>query len=530
MEQGLTIADYPGVFRRRAWILALAIVIGSFLALGIAYLLPPVYRSTAKILIESQQIPSDLARSTVTSSASERLHLIAQRLLTRENLLEIIKRVNLYADRPDLTLTEKVEKMRESTLIEGAENPFISARARRNMVTVSTFTISFEADRATQAAKVANEFVTMVIERNLQSRSMRASETNDFFKQEVERLAVELLAIEGQITAYKHENDAALPGSLEFRRAEFADLGERMFEREQRRFGLEEAKRTLEQALITGEDTPVEGQLTEDEKLLRNLERTYAEQSAIYAESHPVMRRMATRIKLLRQSISPATAGGDSASLRGAEITQKIKLIDTQLTLHTQQRAVDELRKATLEASIAKTPDVEMGLNALNRSYSDLQFQYQQAVLKQVEAETGEKLEINRQSESFEIIEQARVPDEPDAPNRPLIAVGGLFGSAALGVVLVVLAEMLDTAIRTPGDLERRLGLRPVVTIPYIRTAAEIHRRRLRIAGVVLAVLVIVPGGLFALDKYYLPLPLLVERLLDQAGLDSVLQIIARRF
>ena len=125
MEQGLTIADYPGVFRRRAWILALAIVIGSSLALGIAYLLPPVYRSTATILVESQQIPSDLARSTVTSSASERLHLIEQRLMTRANLLEIIKRVDLYADRPDLTLTEKVEKMREDTLIEGARNPFI---------------------------------------------------------------------------------------------------------------------------------------------------------------------------------------------------------------------------------------------------------------------------------------------------------------------------------------------------------------------------------------------------------------------
>jgi hypothetical protein len=42
--------------------------------------------------------------------------------------------------------------------------------------------------------------------------------------------------------------------------------------------------------------------------------------------------------------------------------------------------------------------------------------------------------------------------------------------------------------------------------------------------------LVIVPGGLFAIDKYYLPLPLLVERLLDRTGLDSVLQMITWRF
>ena len=530
MEQGLTIIDHLGAFRRRAWILALTIVIGSSLAFSIAYLLPPVYRSTAKILVESQRIPSNLARSTVTSSTSERLHLIQQRLMTRNNLLEIIERIGLYADRPDLTLTEKVEKMRQSTRIVGAENPFISARVRRSMLTVSTFTITFEADQARQAAKVANEFVTMIIERNLEARSLRASETNEFFKREVEQLAVDLLAIEGQITAFKRKNDDAMPDSLKFRREEVADLDERMFEREQRRFGLEEAKRTLEQALNTGEDTQLERQLTRDEQQLRDLELTYAEQSAVYSESHPTLRAMAARIKVLRQRINPATAGGDSTSFREAEIKRKIELIDTQLAFYTEQRAADEARKAALAASIAKTPDVAMALNALDRRHSSLQRQYQQAVLKQTEAEIGETLEINRQGERFEIIEQARVPEDPDAPNRPLIAAGGSFGSAALGIALMVLVETMSTAIRTPRDLQRRLELRPVVTIPYIWTAAEILRRRLRIAGIVLAVLVILPGGLFAIDKYYLPLPLVVERLFDRTGLDVVLLLIERRF
>ena len=89
MEQGLTIIDHLGAFRRRAWILALTIVIGSSLAFSIAYLLPPVYRSTAKILVESQRIPSNLARPTVTSSTSERRHLLPPRLRPRKNLLDI---------------------------------------------------------------------------------------------------------------------------------------------------------------------------------------------------------------------------------------------------------------------------------------------------------------------------------------------------------------------------------------------------------------------------------------------------------
>jgi hypothetical protein len=151
-------------------------------------------------------------------------------------------------------------------------------------------------------------------------------------------------------------------------------------------------------------------------------------------------------------------------------------------------------------------------------------------VLKQAEAEIGEKLEVNRQAERFEIIEQARVPDKPEAPNRTLIAIGGSFGSVVLGVALMVLAETLSTAIHTPRDLERRLELRPVVTIPYIRTAADIHRRRLRLTGAVLAVFVIVPGGLYVIDLHYLPLPLIAERLIDELGLSEILRLIEQRF
>ena len=450
--------------------------------------------------------------------------------MTRRNLVEIIKRTGIYTNRPDLTLTEKVEKMRESTEIKGAENPFLSARVRRSLVSVTAFSITFKTDLALQAAKVANEFVTMIIERNLESRTARASETNDFFRREVERLAVDLLTVEGEITAFKRENEDAMPDSLRFHREEFAGLDERMFEREQHRFGLEESKRSLEQALNTGADPQPDRQLNREEQQLRDLELSYAGLGAIYSNNHPNLRAMAARIEVLRQRISPSTAGGDGVSFREAEITRQIELIDNQLALYNEQRAADEALEAALEASIAKTPDVEMALNALSRRHSDLQAQYHQAVFKQTEANTGESLEINRQAERFEIIEQARVADEPTAPNRPLIAIGGSFGSIALGAALVVLLETLSTTIRGPRDLERQLKLRPVVTIPYIWTLSEIRRRRLRIAGVVVAMLVIVPGGLFAIDKSYLPLPLLLERALDRIGLDVVLLLIEQRF
>src|SRR6476620_11815730 len=50
---------------------------------------PPTYQSEGKILVESQQIPVDLVRPTVTATGSERVATIQQRVMTRDNRLKI---------------------------------------------------------------------------------------------------------------------------------------------------------------------------------------------------------------------------------------------------------------------------------------------------------------------------------------------------------------------------------------------------------------------------------------------------------
>ena len=112
MEQ---IAELWRMIWRRFWIIALILVVGLPLVAFYAYLKLPLYQSEAKILVESQRIPDELARSTVTVEAGERLQLIQQRLMARDNLLKLIQDLGLYANRDDLTLTEKVDLVRDAT-------------------------------------------------------------------------------------------------------------------------------------------------------------------------------------------------------------------------------------------------------------------------------------------------------------------------------------------------------------------------------------------------------------------------------
>src|SRR5262245_26535488 len=69
----------------------LVLIVGSLITLAV----PAKYPSEGKILISSQEIPKDLVRPTVVSLANERIQVIGQRILTRENLLGIAKKYQI---------------------------------------------------------------------------------------------------------------------------------------------------------------------------------------------------------------------------------------------------------------------------------------------------------------------------------------------------------------------------------------------------------------------------------------------------
>src|SRR3982074_3095190 len=85
---------------------------------GIARLLPAVYFSEGKILVESQQIPTELVRPTVTSGAQERIQVIEQRTMYRDNLVSIADKFQLFPDKRKLmSVTELVALMKKQARI-----------------------------------------------------------------------------------------------------------------------------------------------------------------------------------------------------------------------------------------------------------------------------------------------------------------------------------------------------------------------------------------------------------------------------
>ena len=76
--------------------------------------LPDVYFSAATVLIEHQQIPDELVRSTVTSALEVRLQTISQEILSRSSLEKLIEEFGLYEDlRKSAPMEQAVAQMRQ---------------------------------------------------------------------------------------------------------------------------------------------------------------------------------------------------------------------------------------------------------------------------------------------------------------------------------------------------------------------------------------------------------------------------------
>ena len=75
------------------------------------------------------------------------------------------------------------------------------------------------------------------------------------------------------------------------------------------------------------------------------------------------------------------------------------------------------------------------------------------------------------------MLESAPLPDYPYTTARKQIVVLGAFASFLAGLVAAFLLDWRRPVIRTAAQMEREIGLRPVITIPEIDTRPARSRR-----------------------------------------------------
>lgn len=510
---------YFSIFRRRfAYFLVVATIL-SAISVTIAYTLPPAYVSKMVILVESPQIPEELAASTVRTPAFEKLQITQQRLLTRANLLDIARRVGVLPNIDKMNPDEIVEAMRARTTIR------ITGGRRQE---APLMTISFEATKARATAEVLNSYLTLIQQQDNEYRKGRSGETLDFFAQEVARLSDELEEQSARILAFKQANVGALPESLTFRLGEKSELQDRLGQTNRDISDLKSQRQRLMQLFeVTGQvDTPTNAQLSPEEQQLIDLRRQLDEALVVYSETNPRVKLLRGRITQLEGRLvtpeEPDSEGSAPESEPGepipAMLTIQLSDIDSRIAQLEEYKVAIQAQLDTLNDSITKTPEVSITLEVLNRKYSSIEYQYGQAETRLSQAETGDRIETRSRGQRMTVIEQPSIPSKPTKPNRLKIAGGGSALGIIAGIGLIFLMEILNTTARRPEDIIKRLGITPLTTIPYTRTRGQLFRQRSAKLLLILLILGGIPAAVYAVHLYYLPLDLIADKVMNKMG------------
>ena len=524
-----------------------AVVAGAALAVAIVViaLWPPTYRSSATILIEQQEIPQDLVRSVITSYADQRIEMIRQRVMTRQNLMSLINRYGLYPKMRKSAPRELVlERMRKDVGLHMISADVIDPRSGRPTEATIAFSLSYESRSPDLALKVANEFTTLFLNENLTSRIHLAEQTASFFNGEVARQAALAAGLDASLARFKQKHQRELPdlallnieslqrAELDLRDAEakvgaldsqrvlleaqlaqinpnsqiYTDTGQRVLGPTERlqvlesQLAIDEARYAPDHPDVIAEKREIAGlekQVGATDMTADRLRQLAAAKGQLavdlkkYSADYPEV----VRLQHLVRNLEAETANGHAAGVQRAaalhadnpayiQVKGQIDALDVDRVSEISKRDALRAKVADYERRIAQAPAVQRGYEEIAAKRQAAQLEYQQILEKQTDARISENLETERKGEKFTLIDPPLPPERPVSPNRPLLLIVALALALALGGAAITLQEALDASVRGHADIRRLLRVPPLASIPLIVTSEEKmkHRRLIRLS------------------------------------------------
>jgi len=547
LEQPLELGDYLAAFKRRRGMIAL--VSGTVFMLGLvtAYVWPPTYQATATILIEEQEIPSELIQSTVTSYAAQRIQVISQRVMSRGNLLDVIEKFNLYeSERKRNPIEDVLSEMRDDIGVDMITADVMDPRTGRPASATIAFKLSFDSDSPQESQKVTSELTTLYLNENLKSRTEKAAETYDFLTAEATRLSEEISRLEAKLADFKEKNINTLP--------ELRDLNTQVLERTDREItdvdtqirNLEERKIYL-QGQLDMLDPYSSGQILSPAARLDGLRTEYIRLASRYSPDHPDVTSIKREIDALEKETGQSTSADDLRAqidalrkeLSVAEQTytdehpdvkslkHQIAMLESELqnpppapkqaiapanadnpayinmqsqlaAANTDIRSLNAKRAKLVEKvqeyenRLIQTPKSEQQYRAIARDLEHASRRYQEINAKQMTAEVGQEMEKERKGEKFTLIDPAVLPQKPIRPNRTAIIFLSLILALGSGVGSAAVAESLDSTVKDTKGIMAALHMAPLAVIPYMANAAETAAQRRKRFILVLSVVSVI--------------------------------------
>jgi polysaccharide chain length determinant protein (PEP-CTERM system associated) len=489
-----------GLWRYRWSALLIAWIVG-VLGWFVVYALPDQYVARTVVNIDTSSIMKPLLKGlAVETDPAEQLMVMTRVLLSRENLLQVMRET-------DMELAVDTPEEREEMVQELASRISLRTGSDRRGIQASIYEISYESPSPEMAYKVVSTLLNTLIEDTLSSGRTDTVMAQDFLSEQISEYEKRLAESERRMAEFKKKNVGFMPtekggyyNRLQRAEEEIADT----------RSELRLAKLRLAnlQQQISGQAAVTGGITTESASRLRDYQNKLDDLLMQFTNEHPDVQAMRSRIARLKASMA---AGSDlekgSAIDKTSVLYQELKIQESEARLEVgrlqtmlaeQQRNLEELQE-----SIDIIPQVEADLAKLDRDYQLTKERYLSLVERRESAKLAQDVEQNSSEITFKVVDAPVIPLIPAGPDRPLLLLGVLVVALGAGAAWSVLMFLLFPTFVDFKQLRKAIDLPVLGAVSLQMTDEQISHRKTQLTSFLLAMSLLfgVFGGVLLFEK-----------------------------
>ena len=476
-----------GMWRYRWSALVIAWVV-ALLGWPLVLSLPDQYSAKTVIYVDTSSVMGPLLKGLAPETdAKDELKVMSRVLLSRENLLSVIRETDM-----DLQINSPEEREAMVEGLAGAIN-IKGGSAQKWEAKSNIYEISYSSNSANRSYKVVSNLLNTMIEDTLNSTRTDTVAAQKFLETQIAEYETRLTMAEQQLAEFKKANVGFMPdekGGYYSRLQRAQDATEKTrssLNLAQRRFS--ELKRQIsgESPILSSDNY----QSSKDIKIKRLNERLELLLDQ-YTEQHPDVRALRA---IIAESESTENDGPESV-LSGSSSTDdmqfnpvyqqmKVDLSKASVEIETLkiQLKEQEAYVAKLQGSIDIIPEVEARLAKLNRGYEVTRERYLDLVERKESARLAQSAGQSASDITFRVIEPPIVPYKPSGPNRLLFLSGVLLAAMGAGLAWSFLRYMLNPTFIDLNQLSHVTGLPVLGSVSLYLSPEHIRKRRFQLAS-----------------------------------------------
>jgi polysaccharide biosynthesis transport protein len=440
----------PVILWQRRWFIIIPLLAGLLAALVALLVMPPVYRSSALMLVQSPQLSKDVTGQSGTGLIDRRLASIRQQVTSRPDLVALIEKHGLYnAERRSRSLSSVIEKMRKAISFTPTVAELPGGQADERTV---AFQVSFHYSDPAAAQTVTQELMERVLDLDASTTSEQATNTVQFLTDQARGLQQQMAAIQGQISQINAANGSVL-----------ANRGVTMIGGNSGSYDVQIAQLQRDNANLISQREVARTSDNRDPVVVA-AETQLAAARAVYSENHP-------DVVVARQRLAEARelAKSNTAKLPLQSIDQQLQFNNTQIAALRAAKGNEVAQVSSQLNAQARAPLVLQQISELEQRLSGLTTQYDGVSARLLAAKAGVRAEDEQMGQRLTVVEPPVVPDKPVSPNKLLIIALGACGGLGLGLVLALAIEILMKPLRNPAAILRITGRLPLGMVPVVK-------------------------------------------------------------